>query len=148
MCIPSTQYFFFLFLKCNIFSSLVFSFSVTCTNLAIVSSCGKFYFLAYILTYTGEFARSCCLGQGVSCLEKPPGQSIESQRNPLRYVLQQQVVILPIDLFPGDSRGEGAVCSVSCGEAVAGKQYSTSSFAVTTERDAPVSVLITLFSLR
>lgn len=61
--------------------------------------------------------------------------------------LQQQVGILPIDLFPGDSREEGPVCSVSCGEAVARKQYLTSSFAVTIERAAPVSVLIT-FSLR
>lgn len=60
--------------------------------------------------------------------------------------LSQQVVILPIDLFPGDSRRESPVSSVSCVEAAAGKQYCAS-FAVTTKTDAPESVVITLFLL-
>lgn len=71
-----------------------------------------------------------------------------TEEPPLDMWLLQQVVILPIDLFPGDSRQEGPVCSVSFGGAVARKQYSSSSFAVTAERDAPVSVLMMLFSLR
>ena len=53
---------------------------------------------------------------------------------------------LPIDPLPGDSGGDRPVCSVSCGEAPVGRQYSTSSFSVTTRRDAPESVLTTLCS--
>lgn len=76
------------------------------------------------------------------------GGQLNHRGTPLDMCLQQQVVILSIDLFPGDSRGGGPVCSVSGSEAAAGKQYSTSSFAVTTKREAPVSALIMLFSLR
>lgn len=55
------------------------------------------------------------------------------------------MVILPIDLFPGESKEEGPVCSVSRGEAVAWKQYFTSSLAATAVRDAYAPALIALF---